>query len=74
MGLKLDIFCFKFIKKKGFRKTLETFDEENPKNETSAGISSRTKLIDYLGIQKLYEKNKVFKSVYLEFCMAVLNL
>lgn len=44
---------------KGFRDTLEKFDEELPKNENSANISSRSKLIDYLGIQKLHEKNKV---------------
>ena len=42
---------------KGYRKSLETFDEEYPTSENS--LNSRSKLIDYLSVQKLYEKNKV---------------
>jgi hypothetical protein len=44
---------------KGFRKTLEEFDTEFSNDESSTNISSRTKLIEYLCIQDLYEKNKV---------------
>jgi hypothetical protein len=51
------VFYFSKFSWKGLRQALETFDEENPKIEKS--LNSRTKLIDYLGAQKLYEKNKV---------------
>ena len=45
--------------KKGLRNTLEVFDQEVPKSDKLSNISSRSKLIDFLCIQKLYEKNKV---------------
>jgi hypothetical protein len=44
---------------KGLRSTLEAFDLEFSDNEILKNISSRTKLIEYLNIQDLYDKNKV---------------
>ncbi|CAF0769235.1 unnamed protein product [Brachionus calyciflorus] len=52
-----------YLARKGLRNTLEVFDEENSVNN-SANISSRSKLIEFLKIQNIYEKNKTLKNPF----------
>jgi len=52
-------FLCNFLLIQGYRSTLETFDEEYNKSENS--LNSRSKLVEYLSIEKLYEKNKARK-------------
>lgn len=64
LARKVIYFSAKLKKKnvslQGLRKTLEKFDEENSEN-FSENINSRSKLVEFLNIQNLYEKNKVIK-------------
>lgn len=47
---------------KGFKDTLKKLDEECPRDEKS--LNSRTKIIEYLNIGKLYESNKKLTEPY----------
>lgn len=51
-----------YLAKKGLKRTLATLDEESPRNDKS--ISSRTKLVEYLKIAKLYDYNKNSVKIY----------